>query len=226
MFAELVKEQRVGRVQGPLPREFLRSPAFQLAKGFPVVQNDKVRRVDNWLRSRYNETVAALDCPPYLGAPTVVAGALECSANFHPGSMHEIRHLVAPGSRTVRVRVGFARKTPPTLWSRFALPFGAVGSVWGYPRDADVVVFLTIVLLVMFAAHYVDDFFSVEQASTATGAFAVFQPLHPILGFRMKEEKSKQICKEQTLLAIEWTFDNDALFASPGPIRILSGVQR
>ena len=44
---------------------------------------------------------------------------------------------------------------PPTLWSHFALPaqFGV----------ADVVAFLSISLLLMFAAHYVDDFFSIES---------------------------------------------------------------
>ncbi|CAE7027728.1 DD3-3 [Symbiodinium sp. CCMP2592] len=104
----------------------------------------------------------------------------------------------------------------PSLWSHNALPFGSVGSVWAYLRVADVVSFLTITLLLMFAAHYVDDFFSLERSRTALSGFAVFQAFHRVLGFRMKEEKSKEPRFEQTLLGIEWTITAEALFASPG----------
>ena len=120
--------------------------------------------------------------------------------------------LVLPGS-------------PPTLWSHFALPFGSVGSVWGYLRVADVVSFLSIVLLITFAAHYVDDFFMIEQSATAHAAFAIFQAFHRLLGFRMKEEKSKPPQPRHTLLGIEWSFEGQTLFASPGQARVAKLIE-
>ena len=74
----------------------------------------------------------------------------------------------------------------PSFWSHFALPFGSVSSVWSYLRVADVVAFLSAVLLHTFAAHYVDDFFSVEQTLFAESCFATFQAFHRLLGFRMR----------------------------------------
>ena len=109
---------------------------------------------------------------------------------------------------------------PPTFLSHFALPFGSVGSVWGYLRVADVVAFLSVSLLFTFAAHYVDDSFSVEQALFAESSFAAFQAFHRMLGFRMKEAKSKPPSKTHTLLGIDWTFDNEYVRAEPGPARI------
>ena len=51
--------------------------------------------------------------------------------------------------------------------------------------------FLSVALLFMFAAHYVDDSFSVEPTLFAESSFATFQAFHRLLGFRMKEAKSK-----------------------------------
>ena len=86
MLAELCKERELGRVQGPLPLELLGSqsqaPSLQVARGFAVVQNDKVRRADDWLRSLHNSTIAAVDTPPYMGGPTVIGGALRCAEVF------------------------------------------------------------------------------------------------------------------------------------------------
>ena len=82
LLAELHKEATLGRVQGPLPLSLLSPevgrPTFQAARGFPILQDDKLRRGDDWLRSHHNDTVAAIDSPPYLGAPTVVSRAIAC----------------------------------------------------------------------------------------------------------------------------------------------------
>ena len=75
-------------------------------------------------------------------------------------------------------------------------------------------------LLLTFAAHYVDDFFSVEQALFAESSFAAFQAFHLMLGFRMKEAKSKPPSKTHTLLGIDWTLDDEYVRAELGPTRI------
>ena len=82
------------------------------------------------------------------------------------------------------------------------------------------VAFLSVVLLHTFAAHYVDDFFSVEQTLFAESSFATFQAFHRLLGFRMKEAKSKPPSAAHTLLGIDWTFAPDSVRAEPGPARI------
>eukprot|EP00439_Symbiodinium_sp_Y106_P045782 s258_g5.t2 len=228
MLAELYKERDLGRVQGPLPLELLGSqsqtPALQVARGFAVVQNDKVRRADDWLRSLHNSTIAAVDTPPYMGGPTVVGGALRCAEVFQEQVLlSAVDHEGAYRSLPVREpsECGLVMPgDPPTLWSHFALPFGSVGSVWGYLRVADVVAFLTITLLFVFAAHYVDDFFSLERSSTAALSFMMFQTFHRSLGFRMKEEKSKEPGASQTLLGIEWEINHKEILASPGVRRV------
>ena len=53
----------------------------------------------------------------------------------------------------------------------------------------------------------------------------MFQAFHKILGFRMKEEKSKQPAFAQTLLGIEWFITLDAIFASPGSRRVSKLVE-
>ena len=228
MLVELYKERELGRVQGPLPLELLGSqsqaPSLQVARGFAVVQNDKVRRADDWLRSLHNSTIAAVDTPPYMGGPTVIGGALRCAEVFQEQVLlSAVDHEGAYCSLPVREpsECGLVMPgDPPTLWSHFALPFGSVGSVWGYLRVADVVSFLTITLLFMFAAHYVDDFFSLERSSTAALSFAMFQTFHRSLGFRMKEEKSKEPRASQTLLGIEWEINHKEILASPGERRV------
>ncbi|CAE7265094.1 DNMT3A [Symbiodinium sp. CCMP2592] len=233
MLAELEKERDLGRVQGPLPLSLLGTEqepsSIQVARGFAVVQNDKVRRADDWLRSLHNSTISAADTPPYLGGPTVVGGALQCSETFdEPVLLGAIDHEGAYRSLPVREPTECGLVMPgesPSLWAHNALPFGSVGSVWAYLRVADVVSFLTITLLLMFAAHYVDDFFSLERSRTALSGFAVFQAFHRVLGFRMKEEKSKEPRFAQTLLGIEWTLTAEAILASPGARRVEKLVQ-
>eukprot|EP00439_Symbiodinium_sp_Y106_P067273 s3940_g11.t1 len=145
-----------------------------------------------------------------MGGPTVIGGALRCAEVFQEQVLlSAVDHEGAYRSLPVREpsECGLVMPgDPPTLWSHFALPFGSVGSVWGYLRVADVVSFLTITLLFMFAAHYVDDFFSLERSSTAALSVAMFQTFHRSLGFRMKEEKSKEPRAAQTLLEVKEGF--------------------
>ena len=109
------------------------------------------------------------------------------------------------------------------LWTHYAMPFGAVGSVWGYIRVADVLAFLPIASLWPCVAHFVDDFFLVKGSGTAHPAFRAFQSFHQTLGSRMKQIKAKPPGRSHTLFGVEWDISDirsDRLLASPGKRRI------
>ena len=84
-----------------------------------------------------------------------------------------------------------------SVWQHNVLPFGATSSVWAYLRVADAICFLSIVLLLLAAAHFVDDFFMIEGAHVAMLGFRSFQDIHSALGFRMKKAKEKPPAAEQ-----------------------------
>ena len=59
----------------------------------------------------------------------------------------------------------------PSVFKHLVLPFGGTGSVWGYLRIADIVCLLTITLVLIPAAHFVDDYFYSEPEHTSPSAF-------------------------------------------------------
>ena len=64
---------------------------------------------------------------------------------------------------------------PAAVWMHQVLPFSSSGSVWSYIRVADALCFLSIVLLWLAAAHFVDDFFGCERLESADHGFQGFQ---------------------------------------------------
>ncbi|CAE7900095.1 unnamed protein product, partial [Symbiodinium microadriaticum] len=65
----------------------------------------------------------------------------------------------------------------PQVFRQLVLPFGGTGSVWAYLRITDKICFLTLVLVFLPAAHFVDDFYysqpsrsSVPNVSSAAAA--------------------------------------------------------
>ena len=69
------------------------------------------------------------------------------------------------------------------------LPFGAIASVFFYNLLADSLVFLAREMFLIPLFHFYDDFFSVEPAATAAGAFEVFGELNSLLGCVIKLPK-------------------------------------
>ena len=100
------------------------------------------------------------------------------------------------------------------------LPFGSSGSVWSYIRVADALCFLSIVLLWLAAAHFVDDFFGCENHESADHGFQGFQEIHGSMGYQMKAAKAKPPSAKITLLGVDWEISNDAVEASPGQGRV------
>ena len=56
-----------------MARQEGQGPCGLRSESLPVVQGEKVRRADDWLRGGHNSTVWAADCPPYQGTPTVAS---------------------------------------------------------------------------------------------------------------------------------------------------------
>ena len=106
------------------------------------------------------------------------------------------------------------------MWQHNVLPFGATSSVWAYLRVADAICFLSIVLLFLAAAHFVDDFFMIEGLEIAPAGFRSFQDIHAALGFRMKKAKEKPPAARQTLLGVDWSVNRDHIQASAGTDRV------
>ena len=172
-FAEVVAEAALGRFQGPwsheyLQRQMLRAGGF-VAKAFPIVQGDKVRRGDDWLRSGHNSTVWASDTPFYMGAPRIVAAARHCAQKSVPHLAavdHEGAYRALPVRDPEECYTVLPGEEAGSVWQHMVLTFGATSSVWAYLRVADAVCFLSIVLLLP-ATAFVDDFFRIDGAKSA-----------------------------------------------------------
>ena len=189
--SEVAAEAKVGRFQGPWSREYLQQHLLPsrgfVAKAFPIVQGDKVRRGDDWLRSGHNGTVWASDTPPYMGTSTILAGVRYRARKCRPHLAavdHEGAYRGLPVRDPAECCTVLPGESEGSVWQHTVLPFGATSSVWAYLRVADAICFLSIALLLLAAAHFVDDFFMVEGADSAQGGFASFKDMHAALGFR------------------------------------------
>ena len=100
------------------------------------------------------------------------------------------------------------------MWQHNVLPFGATSSVWAYLR-ADAICFLSIVLLFLAAAHFVDDFFMIEGLEIAPARFRSFQDIHAAL-----KAEEKPPAARQTLLGVDWSVNRDHIQASAGTDRV------
>ncbi|CAE7672356.1 unnamed protein product, partial [Symbiodinium sp. CCMP2456] len=163
---EISKEQHKDRFQGPFEASQVASDedAFA-ARAFAVVQQDKVRRADDWRRSGHNSTVFVKDTPPYAGTQTVL-NLVQAAADIGDPTLAALDHDGAYRALPVRdpkeCFVFVPSQDEPSVFQHLVLPFGGTGSVWSYLRVADVICFLTITLAFIPAAHFVDDYFYSE----------------------------------------------------------------
>ena len=100
---------------------------------------------------------------------------------------------------------------------QLVLPFGGTGSVGAYPRIADIICFLTAVLVFLLASHFVDDFYYSEPSRTAQSGFNSLCSIQSVLGFTMKESKSQKPSQTSTLLELCGNFS--ATRSLPDPAR-------
>ncbi|CAE7799181.1 unnamed protein product [Symbiodinium sp. CCMP2592] len=190
MLEEIAKEQLKARFQGPFePCQVADDQQSRAARAFPLVQQDKVRRADDWRRSHHNSTVCVQDSPPYAGTQSVL-NLVQSAAQFGEPTVAALDHDGAYRALPVRdpqeCYVFVPNQAEPSVFRHLVLPFGGTGSVWSYLRIADIICFLTITMLFIPAAHFVDDYFYSEPTHTSESAFTSFCLLQALLGFQMK----------------------------------------
>ena len=81
MFEEILEECKLGRVTGPfsVSKLLLEDTSSCASRAFRVVQAGKVRRADDWLRSKHNATVWVTDSPAYA-RPDTLASCIQSAA--------------------------------------------------------------------------------------------------------------------------------------------------
>ena len=153
----------------------------------------------------------------------IIAAVRYCARKSSPHLAavdHEGAYRSLPGRDPRECCTVLPGESEGSVWQHTVLPFGATGSVWAYLRVADAICFLSVVLLWLAAAHFVDDFFMVEGSELAPEGFKSFHDIHAALGFRMKKAKEKPPAAQQTLLGVEWSVGNECVLASAGSERI------
>ena len=224
MIAEVNKEMLKTRFKGPfVPAEVAESSSAFGSRAFPVVQQDKVRRADDWRRSGHNSTVFVLDSPPYAGTQTVLT-SVQAAAEFGPPVLAALDHDGAYRALPVRnpdeCFVFVPSETGPEVFQHLVLPFGGTGSVWAYLRVADIICLITLALAYIPASHFVDDFYFGEPAYTAESAFECFCMLQSLFGFTMKESKAQKPCSKSILLGVLWEILEQTIQAGPSQGRL------
>ncbi|CAE7618166.1 ftsH [Symbiodinium pilosum] len=133
-----------------------------------------------WLRANSKEEG---DVPPYAGTQTVISQLRYVATTGQP-RLFAVDHEGAYRSLPVRKPsecCTILPGDPAAVWMHQVLPFSSSGSVWSYIRVADALCFLSIVLLWLAAAHFVDDFFGCERLESADHGFQGFQGIRDSL---------------------------------------------
>jgi hypothetical protein len=90
----------------------------------------------------------------------------------------------------------------PTPRAHNVLLYGAVGSEWAYKRFGDFTCLLARILAWIPALHYVDNFGSIERATTADSAFETFEQINAQLGLIMTNSKSQPPMAEHKMQGV------------------------
>ena len=204
MLLEVLSEVDMGRIEGPFeaPSHWktrtvgVRSrPDLRLlpcpsnnplaSVVFPIIQvgsdgKDKVRRGEDWRRSKHNSTVRASDQPHHHNIDSYVNAGRRAKQMFPMsdihlwGHDHEGAYRQLPCRQPEHAYMILWTEDGPTLWRHNVLLFGAVGSVWGYNRFGDALMNICRSLFGAPVIHYVDDFGSAEPDFSAPSSFWTF----------------------------------------------------
>ena len=126
-------EKTKTRFQGPFePRRAAEEPAAFASSAFPVVQQDNVRRADDWRGSGHNSTVFVTDSPPYAGRQTVLS-SIQSAAEFGEAILAALDHDGAYKALSVKdpaeCLVFIPYEQGPQVFNHLVLLFGGTGSV-------------------------------------------------------------------------------------------------
>lgn len=185
-------------------------PEFAISRRFPVVQGDKVRPCDDLLRSYVNRSAWR---KRKLKLPGVddFCNLAECVRSYAAPWFWKVDHeaayrqipLQASERRLAVVTFCDPSSGQKCLWIHNALPFGALGAVYGYNRPARGLVHIARVLLRIPVDNYFDDYWGVEGGASVASGFEAFKVLNELLGFLLKPSKERSPGKEGEVLGLE-----------------------
>ena len=248
LLQEIVEDVRNGRMEGP----FIAPPDWQtetiaaaqyidmctLQEGPPChvptsvafsieqIGSDgqpKIRRGEDWKRSKHNTTVSATDTPNAHRPDTFTAVAQWLHQHNHQakiwGSDQEAAYrqlaVADPTETYVLLRVPHRW----TLWRHTCLLFGSAGSVWAYTRTADMLAWITRATLLVPTLHYVDDFAALEASTTIQSGFEATHSTLQTMGFRFKPAKMQPPHHSQRIQGLWMTVTEDSFVLQPCPKR-------
>ena len=174
----------------------------------------KVRRCEDWKRSRRNDTVEGEDIPPTHRVNTFIAVANEFKSHGFTthlwGADHESAYrqlsVAEPNHTHVLVRIPGGW----TLWKHRCLLFGSAASVWSYTRTADMICWLCRALTLSPMVHYVDDYAAIEPECSIHSGFTCVQHLMKTVGFKFKPSKNQPPAQTQLIQGVVMTTDSVA----------------
>ena len=171
----------------------------------------KVRRCEDWKRSRHNETVEGEDIPPTHRVNTFIAVANEFhSRGFNTnlwGADHESAYRQLPVAEPDHTHVLVRIPGGWTLWKHRCLLFGSTASVWSYTRTADMICWLCRALTLSPMVHYVDDYASIEPEQTIHSGFDCVHHIMKHVGFKFKPSNDQPPAPQQLIQGVIMTID-------------------
>ena len=139
----------------------------------------------------------------------------------HDGAYRQLP-LHDPREACVLLRTPFG----PALWSHNVLLFGSAASVWSYSRFGDVLVACSRTTVLSPALHYVDDYGSMEDQSSADSSFRAFEDYSGCLEISMKPSKRKPPETHHGIQGVLISSDAENLVLTPCPARIKAMSQQ
>jgi hypothetical protein len=251
MLKEILQEVDMGRIEGPFraPAHWCRQTVpvkhrpdlplldcpvdFPLASYvFPIMQtgsdgSDKVRRGEDWRRSKHNSTVKVTDQPHHHNIDSYVNAGRRAKQLFPDhdvhiwGHDHEGAYRQLPCRNPDHAYMIIMTEDGPTLWRHNVLLFGAVGSVWGYNRFSDALMNICRSLFGVPVIHYVDDFGSSEPAFSAPTSFWTFSLINDLFGLRTKPSKEQGPGPEHKIQGAFINFAPSNIIVAPTPNRVI-----
>eukprot|EP00438_Fugacium_kawagutii_P014457 Skav223504 [mRNA] locus=scaffold1160:147994:152414:- [translate_table: standard] len=249
LLEEIINDVKIGRMDGPFaaPPEWgiktipvghnaatsrlLEGPAAHPPTSFAFsieqVGSDnrlKVRRGEDWRRSHHNETVETFDTPPTHRPDTFAAIARWIHRHGGEpsiwGSDQEAAYRQLPVANPQETYVLLKIPGGYTLWYHHCLLFGSSGSVWGYSRTADFLMWICRAALLVPMVHYVDDFAAVEDKKTIQCGFDSAHDLLGCFGFRFKPSKMQPPDAQQRIQGVIMEVKPDHFEIAPDPSRL------
>ena len=171
----------------------------------------KVRRCEDWKRSRHNETIEGEDIPPTHRVNTFIAVANEFHAKGFSthlwGADHESAYRQLPVAEPDHTHVLVRIPGGWTLWKHRCLLFGSTASVWSYTRTADMICWLCRALTLSPMVHYVDDYASIEPEQTIQSGFDCVHHIMKHVGFKFKPSKDQPPAPRQLIQGVIMSID-------------------